>query len=576
MNFLLDFLRTEEVEKAKIFPQLKCSAEEAILLRHMVKEYLEGSADMNVFDVVSTMAPGEGYEHVAKVQGVKTLIDLGWIVLGSYHHIKTSEITSLELLHSSVSLSAPFLKLLEEGNLETMIPEAKPYEDHLEYLQDQFFRIDLYQKLATIRHSFDQTSPNYKRVKSKLSMLENKIGESLAATEETPQVERFFKDNSLNEKEQVIFLALLKEEYSGGDDNLREMNTLIDLISFDDYEKIKNRELLEEKSNLIEKGIIDYDEMLTPFGGIARSFYITEDVLSDIIHPKKKKKEKMKLDVLIKEQEIFELIEPKTTLDDVVLHPKTRETIDTLLRQMDKDVTSRLKAWGIRNGRAPIDAKVIFHGEPGTGKTMTAYSLAKALKKQVIGFDCSKILSMYVGESEKNVRQIFDGYKEIVEKTKAHPILLLNEADQFLSARSTSPGSSADKMHNQMQNIFLEQIERFEGVLVATTNLLETLDPAFSRRFNYKVRFEKPNEEQRKLLWEKMLPKEAPMADDVDPAKLAAFNLTGGQIDLVIKNTAYKVAAKEEPLFTYADFADAIKKELSGTFGDEKTAGFLA
>ncbi len=113
---------------------------------------------------------------------------------------------------------------------------------------------------------------------------------------------------------------------------------------------------------------------------------------------------------------------------------------------------------------------------------------------------------MYIGESEKNVRNIFDKYNEIKEQTKTEPILLLNEADQFLSSRSSGTGSSADKMHNQMQNIFLEQIERFDGILIATTNLLENLDKAFSRRFNYKIEFVKPNHEQRVELWKKLIP----------------------------------------------------------------------
>ena len=100
-------------------------------------------------------------------------------------------------------------------------------------------------------------------------------------------------------------------------------------------------------------------------------------------------------------------------------------------------------------------------------------------------------------------RNIFDKYNEIKEQTKTEPILLLNEADQFLSSRSSGTGSSADKMHNQMQNIFLEQIERFDGILIATTNLLENLDKAFSRRFNYKIEFVKPNHRAKSRALEK-------------------------------------------------------------------------
>jgi len=348
-------------------------------------------------------------------------------------------------------------------------------------------------------------------------------------------------------------------------------------VSYDEYDRFKNRALLEEGAKLVSEDIIDYDEMLNPFGGITRSFFINEEILHEIIHPQKKKKStKLKLDMLVKEQELFELIDPKTTLEDVVLNPKTKEILNSLLRQMDKKVAQRLKAWGIKSRAKAIDARIIFYGPPGTGKTMTALSLAKSLKRQVLSFDCSKILSMYVGESEKNVRKIFDTFKELSEKSKSEPVLLLNEADQFLTGRSTSPGSSADKMHNQMQNIFLEQIEQFEGVLIATTNLLENLDQAFSRRFNYKIEFKKPDRTQRVELWKKMLPKNAPYEEGFDIEKLSGFELTGGQINLVVKNTAYKVAAKDEPLFTVEDFVEEIRKEKGGSFeNDGNSMGFL-
>jgi SpoVK/Ycf46/Vps4 family AAA+-type ATPase len=241
---------------------------------------------------------------------------------------------------------------------------------------------------------------------------------------------------------------------------------------------------------------------------------------------------------------------------------------------MDKKVQNLLKTWGIKTGKK-IEAKIMFYGYPGTGKTMTAVSLAKTLKRPLLSLDCSKILSMYVGESEKNVRKIFDEFKEIAAKSKTEPILLLNEADQFLSSRTTNATSSADKMHNQMQNIFLEQIERFDGILIATTNLLENIDSAFSRRFNYKVEFKKPDFKQRVELWKKMLPKNAEYEEGFDTEKLAKYNLTGGQINIIIKNTAYKVAVKENPIFTMNDFIEEIKRELNSTFDNEKEIGFM-
>jgi SpoVK/Ycf46/Vps4 family AAA+-type ATPase len=542
----------------------------------MTKEYVVGNVDIAVSDILIKLFGDQNYAHLHHLPLVKELIEQGWVTQSSFLSSKIVDVSNLELLNSTITLSPAFLKLLEEGTLEVVLPDVTPYVDHLEYLKDQFFRIELYQKLSQTKHGATENSPSIGRLKNKLELLENRIFERIKVTQNEIVVESIFKEHELNAKEQLIFLALLKEEYAGEFESLRDMNTLISLISVDDYEKIKNRSLLEEGSKLIENLIIDYDEMLSTFGGVTRSFFISEDILQKIMHPNKEKKnKKIKLDMLIGEQELFELIDPKTNLDDVILPPKTKEVLDNLLKQIDKSVVKLLREWGIKERRSGIDAKIILYGPPGTGKTMTALSLAKSMKKRVLSFDCSKILSKYVGESEKNVRNIFDTYKELCKKTKSEPLLLLNEADQFLSARSTESGSSADKMHNQMQNIFLEQIERFDGLLIATTNLLETIDPAFSRRFDYKIAFEKPDFEQRKALWKTLLPENAVYDKALDIEKLATFPLSGGQIRLVLKNTALRVATKKKPIFTFEDFKLSIDRETKGAFGDVKSVGFM-
>ncbi|WP_345987917.1 ATP-binding protein [Sulfurimonas sp. HSL1-2] len=576
MKYLVEFVERGEVEQSTIFAQLKCGVEEAKILQAMARRYITGQEDSGVLELLQELFGEEDYGFLAHLDQIKNLLELGWIAQQSFTPLKVSEACNLELLNTSVALSTPFLRLLELGSLEMTLPEIKPYEDHLEYLQDQFFRIELYQKISTVRHQGNEQSLSIHRLQNKLEILEKRIGERIAQTTSEIALEKYIRTSELEGKEEVIFLALLKEEYSAGDNSLREMTALIDLISSDEYDRIRNRSLLEEGSKLLTEEIIDYEEMLNPFGGIARAFYIVDEVLQNIMHPQKKKKvHKLKLDMLIKEQEIFELVDPTTSLDDVVLNPSTRRVLDNLMHQMDKRVVQRLVEWGVKSKKQGVDARIIFYGPPGTGKTMTAYSLSKSLKRQVLSFDCSKILSMYVGESEKNVRKIFDTYKELTEKTKTEPVLLLNEADQFLSARSSGTGSSAEQMHNQMQNIFLEQIEGFKGILIATTNLLENIDSAFSRRFNYKIEFKRPDREQRRILWEKMLPVKAPYAPDFDIAKLAGYDLSGGQISLVIKNTAFNVATMEEPLFTLEAFVEEIEKEKRGTFDTEKAMGFL-
>ncbi|WP_294953258.1 ATP-binding protein [Sulfurovum sp.] len=575
MKYLIDFIETKDVSKASIFKHLKCTREEAELIQYVCRRYVKGIEEISVLELLQDKFSQPGYAYLKKLDVVKNLLDLGWFIQMSFGQVKAHETSQLELLNTSITPSISLLRLLEEGSLELSLPEVKPYTDHLEYLQDQFDMVALLHKIATFKQGFADNSLSIGRLKNKLTLLTKRIEERVKITETAIVVEEFFSEKQLDEKEQRIFLALLKEEYSGGEGQFRDMNTLIELISFDEYEKIKNRALLEDGAKLITEGIIDYEEILNMFGGVSRSFYLQEEVMQRIIHPKKKKKvTKLKLDALVQEQELFEYLKPVTTLDDVVLHPKTRETLNNVVKQVDKEVFKKLKEWGIKDKRKGIDARIIFYGAAGTGKTMTAMSLAKTLKRPILSFDCSKILSMYVGESEKNVRRIFDDFKELSRKAKVDPILLLNEADQFLSSRSEGAGSSADKMHNQMQNIFLEQIEKFEGILIATTNLLGNIDKAFSRRFNYKIEFKKPGKKQRLRLWQFMLPEKADYDEGFNVEALSKYELTGGQINLVIKNTAYKVAVREESVFSNQDFLEEIEKEMGSSFDGAKSMGF--
>ncbi len=381
-----------------------------------------------------------------------------------------------------------------------------------------------------------------------------------------------FKEYNLEHKEQIIFLALLKEEYALSNESLisREMNSLLSLISENDLERYKNKKLLQENAPLLN--LIEYDEYLNAFGDISKSFFIIDEILQRIINFEPKQSKKIKIESVLKDQDIFELIEPSTDINDIIMPENTKELLENILKQQDKKVLERLHSWGIKSNKN-IEAKIIFYGPAGTGKTMSALAMAKSMKKSVLSFDCSKILSKWVGESEQNVRKIFDTYKNIVQTCKQSPILLLNEADQFLSTR-VDGSSGSDKMHNQMQNIFLEQIERFSGVIIATTNFLESLDSAFSRRFDYKIEFKKPDFKDRLKIWEKFLPKKALFEKDFDINILSNYELSGAQILMVVKNTALKVAVSKDGVFKMQDFIESIQKELNSSFDKSKIVGF--
>ena len=576
MNSIVKFVKTNELKNHDIFVHLKCTIQEAKILQFLTKQYISGITNQICIDILSEFYDIKKFEHLEKIDLIKNLLQLGWIEQLDLQVSKISELSNLELINTTLRLSSSFLKLLELGKIDLILPKIKPYNDHLEYLQDQFSKINIAQELNLIKYDYDQESPNINALKSKFELLENRITKRLEQTKQSIMMEDFFKDNKLSKQEEIIFLALLKEEYSSSDESIRDMNSLIALVSNDDYEKIKYRPLLEESGTLIKNNIIDYDEILMPFGGINRNFYILDTILYKVSHPKAKNKRKAKIKIsqIIDEQKIFELIEPKKNISDIVLNKQTQSTLNTLLKQVNKDVVNKLKLWGIKDTKKGIDSRIIFYGSAGTGKTVTALAIAKELNKKVLSFDCSKILSMYIGESEKNVREIFDSYKDICKQTKSEPILLLNEADQFLSNRVSGNTSSSDKMHNQMQNIFLEQIEKFDGILIATTNLLDSIDKAFSRRFNYKIEFKKPSKEQRIILWNKLIPKNLPLSDNFDVTKLSLFELTGGQIELVIKNTAYKIATISKETFEIDDFILQINEELQNSFDSDKMVGF--
>ena len=560
----------QDGKKSKIYESLNCNKKELKILQYLTQRFVNGDGNDLVIEILEKVFKNNRLINLKKLTIIKSLLNEGWIVIHGFGFEEKN--SKLEILYASVGLSSIFLELLEKGEIQINLPENKPYKNHLEYLKDQFSRIELYEEL----HNNLLNNANAKRFQNKIKILEDRIENRVRISEKKNIIEQKFDKYKLTKKEQIIFLTLLKEEYSDENENIRELDLLVSLVSFDEFDKIKNRSLLNENSKLISNELVDYEENLNIYGGIVQTFFINEEILHKIMHPnqQKRKKKKIKLDMLVKEQDIFELIKPKTSMKDVVLDEKTKELIDHILKQMDGRVLKRLQSWGIKNKKNGIDAKLLFYGVAGTGKTMSAYSLAKSLNKGVLSFDCSKILSQYVGESEKNVRNIFDTYKHLKSQSKSEPILLLNEADQFLSQRTTA-NSSIDKMHNQMQNIFLEQIEEFEGIIIATTNLLESLDKAFSRRFDFKIEFKKPKIEQREKLWQKMLPKNAEYQKDFDIKELTQYNLTGGQIKLIIKNTALKVAIKEKAIFTQNDFKKVIENEIKGSFGEDNIMGFM-
>ncbi|WP_019037719.1 ATP-binding protein [Psychroflexus tropicus] len=192
-----------------------------------------------------------------------------------------------------------------------------------------------------------------------------------------------------------------------------------------------------------------------------------------------------------------------------------------------KSIQNRLEQKNLSKGIVTL-----LHGTPGTGKTEIVKQMAKDTNRQLIKVDISASKSSWFGESERLIKQIFKNYTRQLDAAKRAPILFFNEADAILSKRKNNSSSNVAQTENAIQNIILEELENFEGILIATTNLVHNLDKAFERRFLFKVKFNKPTPRIRAKIWKSKFPN----LSDTDCNYLAQhFMFTGGQIDNILR-----------------------------------------
>ena len=192
-------------------------------------------------------------------------------------------------------------------------------------------------------------------------------------------------------------------------------------------------------------------------------------------------------------------------------------------------IQQRLEESGMRRGFA-----CMFYGAPGTGKTETVLQIARQTGRDIMQVDIAGMRDKFVGESEKNIKDVFSTYRKLCQNSEVMPILFFNEADGIFGKRTTFKGNSpsVEKMDNAMQNIILQEMEDLDGILIATTNLTCNFDSAFERRFFCKIEFHKPDVEVKAKIWRAMLKDIS--ADDA--RQLAAhFDFSGGQIENIAR-----------------------------------------
>jgi AAA+ superfamily predicted ATPase len=239
---------------------------------------------------------------------------------------------------------------------------------------------------------------------------------------------------------------------------------------------------------------------------------------------------------------LAERIEPIFGIEDVVLPPDRKqqliEIVDSI-RLAPKVMNEWKFSEQLPYGRG---VTVLFHGSSGTGKTMAAMGVAKKLGVQILRLDLSRVVSKYIGDTEKNIDQVF------VDAERSGCAILIDEADALLGKRS-----EVKDAHDRYANIeiayLLQRMEAYEGLAILTTNLRQNLDPAFLRRLRFIVDFPRPDADAREKIWRQCLPKGSHAIDNTAFRLLARrIDLTGGHIRQITIRAAFIAAASDTPI----------------------------
>ncbi len=546
------------------FDNLKIDKVELLIVAKLFYKYADGNP--NIFDALALLSEitKNHFEQIELIETMKKLIKKGIILLeedefGSLRSKKNryQSINTRTIIDMSISLSAYFIDWLFSEETDIINTIDKPYESNDEFINDWFKYLQNYKAVFVDSHEdyimedIPLDNDDAKKI-LEADRIKDKIEKKLSLNKIKIPFQSVIERYKLNKIEQMIVMYLIRENvlYSNDDDG----EDILRLTSTSKQDFYKNRKYLDIDSKLLKKKILYQSE-----SGMFRlngSYLISKDILEEVL-ALKQSSEKDKLTDILKGNEIFTLLEPNQTFEDLILADEVKSILKTGLSYYNKGVNRTITNWGLFDkGTQEIGKEdkvndmgllMLFYGSPGTGKTFAAGALANSLGKKLLITDVSKIKSMWHGESEKNVKKMFEIFEEIVNTSSNPPIILMNEADQFLHKRMSDINRSMDQLYNAIQNLFLEAFEKLKGILIATTNMHENLDPAFGRRFHLKIEFPVPEYEQRRQLWNLHITNTIPSANDVNIDELAYnYKLSGGQIKVIVRNACIEAASREK------------------------------
>lgn len=425
-----------------------------------------------------------------------------------------------------------------------------------DYLDEVDFS-DIYSVVNVIEQLFQKKDDN-KLTENRFYDEAYRVFEKMEKNQEFTQI---INKYSVNEK---LILLHLVYEYIDGCSGVRANNfceTFFENLS----QRAKFLEnILKSELDIFKDKLVKLEERSSFFDSSA-DIELTPKAISLLIQSKDKTK---KLEF---KAHFTKHIKHNTFKKEVFLDEKIAKDINQLKNVCSsKNFNKIIK--DLKKANLPSGIVSIFYGYPGTGKTASVYEIAKLTKRDVLQVDISSIQSKWVGESEKNTKAIFDEYRRACCILKSKPILLFNEADALISKR-LDVTDAVGQMNNTMQNILLEELENFDGIFMATTNLIDNMDDAFSRRFLNKIKFDKPTAKTRMFIWKSKLND----LDDSTYTKLSSYDLSGGQIENVSrKYLINKILNQKE--FDYQEILEYVKEEIEFKKTDENSIakmGFL-
>lgn len=329
-----------------------------------------------------------------------------------------------------------------------------------------------------------------------------------------------FARENLKLIDSFVFFDVIIDVIAAGENNFRSslQGTVDDFTNRnrDSYQYISD--FLEGKTKLNQLDLVEKNK--TQFGD-KHKIQLTQKALKML-------QELEGIKIGFKENKSEKLLYPdKIQKTKLYYNPSEQLQLNTILKSMSHKNFSNLQK-RLNNSNLPIGMTSLLYGAPGTGKTESVYQIAKQFNRPVFKVEISETKSMWFGESQKLIKKVFTDYYEIKDREKICPILLFNEADAIIGKRKAAGSSSVADTENAIQNILLEELENFNGILFATSNLVDNIDAAFERRFLFKIKFDKPSIENAAKIWKSKIP----ILSNKQAISLASnFKFSGGEME---------------------------------------------